>query len=189
MKENILVRKYSNALFELALESKKHDLIYDELKKLYSFFKKEYNLFLYISSPIISKIAANRIIQILSNKLNLTDITTHFLSILNKNKKFILFFFIFKEYGLLLDDSKNILNFSLTTATKFTDKQIKEYQHLLAKVTDKQVNLKIKIDPNLLGGFTLSYKSLLIDSSTLTKLKEYENMAINKLEAFEFTNQ
>ena len=82
---------------------------------------------------------------------------------------------IAKEYILLYNDSRNIITAQITSAVALTAEQTEKIVIKLGKMTGKTVNVKCKVDKELLGGIKLAFMGRQLDGSLRARLSSIED--------------
>ena len=160
-------RRYSQAVFEIALETKELDRWQSDLKKVVSVVGDAAFMAL-LESPRFhfedkARLLSERLRGINPMALNLVLllVTRGRLSIIGD---------IADGYQRLLDSYRGIEPAEVTTAVPLDDKdRVKLAEHLGAMV-GKKVRLKCEVDPSLIGGIVARIGDKLLDGSTRSKL-------------------
>jgi len=160
-------RRYSQAVFEIALETKELDRWQSDLKKVVSVVGDAAFMAL-LESPRFhfedkARLLSERLRGINPMALNLVLllVTRGRLSIIGD---------IADGYQRLLDSYRGIEPAEVTTAVPLDDKdRVKLAEHLGAMV-GKKVRLKCEVDPSLIGGVVARIGDKLLDGSTRSKL-------------------
>jgi len=160
-------RRYSQAVFEIALETKELDRWQSDLKKVVSVVGDAAFMAL-LESPRFhfedkARLLSERLRGINPMALNLVLllVTRGRLSIIGD---------IADGYQRLLDSYRGIESAEVTTAVPLDDKdRVKLAEHLGAMV-GKKVRLKCEVDPDLVGGIVARVSGKLLDGSTHSKL-------------------
>jgi F-type H+-transporting ATPase subunit delta len=160
-------RRYSQAVFEIALETKELDRWQSDLKKVVSVVGDAAFMAL-LESPRFhfedkARLLSERLRGINPMALNLVLllVTRGRLSIIGD---------IADGYQRLLDSYRGIETAEVTTAVPLDDKdKVKLAEHLGAMV-GKKVRLKCEVDPSLIGGIVARIGDKLLDGSTRSKL-------------------
>ncbi len=160
-------RRYSQAVFEIALETKELDRWQPDLKKVVSVVGDAAFMAL-LESPRFhfedkARLLSERLRGINPMALNLVLllVTRGRLSIIGD---------IADGYQRLLDSYRGIESAEVTTAVPLDDKdRVKLAEHLGAMV-GKKVRLKCEVDPSLIGGIVARIGDKLLDGSTRSKL-------------------
>ncbi len=165
--------EYAKAIYELALEEKKVDLFWDyfiaidktdddpEFRKI-------------MSSPIIDTKEKKEIIKKVYYKLDETFL--NFLYVIVDHNRFDSFNGIGHEYRKLVRKEKNIMFIDVISANELTEKhQAKIVKVLKAKYSDKTLQFKYIVKPDLIGGLQIISNGESIDMSlkaALDRIKE-----------------
>ncbi len=160
-------RRYSQAVFEIALETTELDRWQSDLKKVVSVVGDAAFMAL-LESPRFhfedkARLLSERLRGINPMVLNLVLllVTRGRLSIIGD---------IVDGYQRLLDSYRGIEPAEVTTAIPLDDKdRVKLAEHLGAMV-GKKVRLKCEVDPSLIGGIVARIGDKLLDGSTRSKL-------------------
>ena len=165
-----IVKIYSNALYSLALEKKKNSVIIKDLKKIkeLSIKNQEFNKLFF--SPLVSSIKQKEILNIVSNGLQLDNITKNFLFLLSFNKRLMFLDKIYDYFINVLSKEENVLNVDIILPKKISEKEINEIQNKLKlKIKDK-TKLNFLEDENIISGFIIKLGSKMVDYSIKSKL-------------------
>jgi len=160
-------RRYSQAVFEIALETKELDRWQSDLKKVVNVVGDAAFMAL-LESPRFrfedkARLLSERLRGINPMALNLVLllVTRGRLSIIGD---------IADGYQRLLDSYRGIETAEVTTAVPLDDKdKVKLAEHFGAMV-GKKVRLKCEVDPSLIGGIVARIGDKLLDGSTRSKL-------------------
>lgn len=176
-----LAARYAKSLLDLGIEQAQLDAIHQDVETLDAALKSR-DLYLFVKSPIIHPTRKTSILhQMFGDKLNAT--TSAFVDIiLKKHREFYLPDIIssFKEQ---YRDYKGIVIATLTVAAPLTDNTVlDEVKQIIRKDTGKnEVEIQLKTDPALLGGFILQFGDKLYDTSIAHKLDTLrKDFTVNK---------
>lgn len=165
--------EYAKALYELAIEEKKVDLFWDYFIALDKTnddpdFKK------IMSSPIIESKEKKEIIKKVYYKLDETFL--NFLYVLTDHNHFNLCDKIGHEYRKLVRLDKNIMFIDVISANDLTKAQEDKIVKVLkTKYSDKTLQFKYIVKPDLLGGIQIISNGVSIDmtlKAALDRIKE-----------------
>ena len=165
-----IVKRYSNALYSLALEKKKNSVIIKDLEKIkeLSIKNQEFNKLFF--SPLVSSIKQKEILNIVSNGLQLDNITKNFLFLLSFNKRLMFLDKIYDYFINVLSKEENVLNVDIILPKKISEKEINEIKNKLKlKIKDK-TKLNFLEDENIISGFIIKLGSKMVDYSIKSKL-------------------
>ena len=166
--------RYAKALFSLALEEKKLDIIANDLKEIEKLIEVNDQFRNFISSPLISSVKHIELVKnIFSGKVD--ALTINFLELISKKKRFNQLPEILIAFNELSLQYHNQLYAEITSAVALDDQQLDAIKSNLEAMTSKSIILKTKEDKTLIGGFKVMVEGLIIDNSVqyqLLKLKE-----------------
>ena len=168
--------RYSRALFELATENSELDSTEKNISELLDLYTSNSELKKFIKNPTQSQASQLEVINKISLSMNLSKITTRFLSILVLKRRIFFLEKIIRNFLSFVSRKKGILEATLVSSKKLTEEELNNLNSELTKVIGSQVNFNHKIEENLLGGLKIQVGSLMIDTSIKSKLKKYEQI-------------
>lgn len=167
MARKAYARRYAQAVFEIALETKELDRWQSDLKKMVSIVG-DAALVTFLESPKVhfadkARLLSEQLEDISPLALNLflLLITRGRLSIIGE---------IEDEYQRLLDSYHGIEPAEVSTAIPLDDEDELKLTEQLGAIVGKKVVLKSEVDPALIGGFVVRVGGKLLDGSTRGKL-------------------
>ena len=174
-----IASRYAKSLLDLAIERKELEHVLEDMQYVQGALESR-DLFLLIKSPIISGGKKKSIFRrLFQDKLSKT--TNAFFDIMiRKGRENILpeiahsFVEQYREY-------KKISSVVLRTAVVLDDATIQAIKAKLS-ASDKvmeNIELEVKVDPSLLGGFVLEFEGRQYDSSLSAKLKDLRKQFSN----------
>ncbi len=172
MARRIYARRYSQAVFNIALERNELDRWQSDLRKIASL--GEDTVFIALSeNPKIrfedkAKLIAERLGDINPLALNLVYL-------LVTRGRLTMAGDIADEYQRLLDSYRGIEQAEVITAVPLDDKDKKRLEEHLGVVVGKKVVLKSRVDSSLIGGIVARIGGKLLDGSTHSKLMALRN--------------
>ena len=172
--EELVAKRYSNALFEIALEENSLDKTGEELSLITDALKEHPNLFKALKSPL-SKPGERK--EMMKNIFaeQLSKETMNFVYVLIDKSRSNALMEIGTEYHKLLADHNNTINAVATTAVSMTKKQITELTEKLTKTSGKTVTLTNEVDPSIIGGVFIQMGDKIIDGTLKRRLTEIED--------------
>lgn len=177
MAENtIRAKRYSQAVFELALESKETDKWLKDLQRMAAMASiSEFAEVMgnpQFSFENKSKLLVGYLKGIGPKALNLA-------SILAKKGNFNIIKTIYTDYQILLDQYQGIVNAEVTTAVPMDENQKTRLAGSLSTLTGKKVIISMIVDPRIIGGMIARVDGKIIDGSTGSQLAALKNELIN----------
>ncbi len=175
MRTSAISRRYARALVDLAVEQKAVDTYSKELEGVAGAFAQEAMLRLILESPTYPLEKKQAILTDLGKALKLSDGMNKFLGLLLEKGRIDQLGVIAEDYRLLADERTGVVRAKIATAQELPAKQEKAISSALEKQTGKRVELKIAVDPALIGGLQAEIAGRLFDGSLRSQLKRIED--------------
>jgi F-type H+-transporting ATPase subunit delta len=181
MNESKISVRYTRAIFQLALEKKALDKVYQDMILISEVCRitetKEF-----LESPIIIPSKKEAIFhKMLDN--NVEDITLSLIDLIVKNGRESFLPAIARNFIHETKKYKGITESVLTTAVGADDNSKKQIIDLISDVFKTKVELKEIIDPEIIGGFILQIDDNYIDASLRNKLRKIKKELIGSTAA------
>jgi F-type H+-transporting ATPase subunit delta len=163
-------RRYAKVLFNMARETNWLEDIHRDLFDLRDLMRK---------SPLLSAFLPNYMVpaerrlealrSIFEGKLN--DLTYRFLMVLEEQKRLRQIAPITDFFKELYDQEQGVLKAEVVSARPLTDHQFAALRRKLESRFKKRVAMEPKVNPTLLGGFTVQVGDVIFDSSVRCQLE------------------
>ncbi|MGB4106456.1 MAG: F0F1 ATP synthase subunit delta [Alphaproteobacteria bacterium] len=163
--------RYALALIELAHESNKIQQVERDLGELTAMIGASRDLASVIHSPSISRDQQHNAIQAVAEKARFDSLTRNFLGVLVKNRRLGAVAGIIEAFRAELSRRRGEVAVEVQTAQDMTASQMEALQRAIAKSLGREVNLKAKVEPSILGGLIVTIGSKMIDDSVARKLE------------------
>ena len=175
MADSVYVRRYSQAVFNLALQAKELNRWQSDLRKIASLVK-DTTLFTLLQD---AELDFNNKTKVLSERLgDINPKALKLVSLLVTKGKLDLVGDIADEYQRLLDNYRGIEGAEVaevTTAIPLDDEDRLRLAQRLTTIVGKPIVLKPKVDSSLIGGIIIRIGDKLIDGSIRSKLEALRN--------------
>jgi F-type H+-transporting ATPase subunit delta len=163
--------RYAKALFDVALEEKADVAQVDrDLDAVVAMMKASPDLAA-ASNRGLSDSARQSLIEAVAKAMTLTTPVTKLLVLLAQNRKLDYLPDLAAAYRVRLLAHQNIVRADVTSAAPLSPEKTKALQESLSKVTGKNVELSVSVDPELLGGVVARIGSTVYDGSVKTQLQ------------------
>jgi len=160
-------RRYSQAVFEIALENNELEQWLSDLTRVVSVVE-DAALKAFLENP---KYHFDDKARLLSEGLEgVNPLALNLVCLLITRNRLEIIGDIAEEYRLLLDSYRGIERAEVTSAVPLDDEDEQKLGEFLSKVAGKKVVLKSEVDPGLLGGIVARIGGKLLDGSTRSKL-------------------
>ncbi len=161
-------RRYSQAVFEIALEAKELDRWQSELRKIASVVE-DAAVTTFLESP---KIHFDDKTRLLSEQLSdINPLALNLLYLLLARGRLHIMGDIADDYQRLLDNYRGIEPAEVITAIPLADKEKQRLAEHLSAIVGKKVVLKTEVDPGIIGGIIARIGGKILDGSTRSKLE------------------
>ncbi|MDR1701922.1 MAG: ATP synthase F1 subunit delta [Sporomusaceae bacterium] len=170
MLANKLAQTYAKALCELAAEKEMLDRVETQLQQIEAALQLSPELANLLYHPRVPAEAKKETLNsIFAGELD--EFVKNFLLLLVDKKREVALQPIIKEYVRLANNIRNIAEAEVTVAKTITAAQQEALRQKLAKITGKNIVLKISVDEKILGGVIVKIGDKLIDGSVVRQLK------------------
>lgn len=167
-----LARPYALAAFDIARESDRFDHWSRVLEQL-SLVTRTPDIREYLSSPVHTTAAkASMVIDLLED--DLTENTKRFVRVLAENQRLDLIPKIHATFEELLAEEQKTLAVEVTTAVELTPDEIKAFDDALTRKYQREINLSIKVDPDIVGGALIRAGDSVLDGTIRGKLEKLQ---------------
>ena len=172
MARRIYARRYSQAVFNIALERNELDRWQSDLRKIASLGEDAAFIAL-LENP---KVRFEDKAGLLSERLgDINPLALNLVYLLVTRGRLSMAGDIAGEYQRLLDGYRGIEQAEVTTAIPLDDEDRQRLEEHLGAVVGKKVVLKLKVDSSLIGGIIARIGDKLLDGSTHSKLMALRN--------------
>jgi F-type H+-transporting ATPase subunit delta len=162
--------RYAAALFDLAREANAIDAVKADLDRFDGLIAESPDLLRLIRSPVFS---VNEQLQALSavlQRAGIGGLAEKFLKLVTSNRRLFAVRDMVKAFRELVADYKGEATAEVTVAEQLKDDHVAALKSALRAVSGKDVDLKVKVDPAIIGGLVVKLGSRMVDSSLRTKL-------------------
>ena len=171
---------YGEALYALAKDENKSDMMLSQLKALDESFSAESDFLRLLSAPNLSKVERK---EILDNcfKGKADPYLLNFLKILMEKGYIREFSSCVKVFLERYNEDHGIMAVTAVTAVAMSDGQKEKLAAKLAGITGKQIELTNTIDPACIGGVRLDYDGKRVDDTIIHRLDAMSSMLRNTI--------
>ena len=162
---------YAQAIFSLATEQKTIDDVKTDLDALMEFADKEESFLVFLASPYFNAQTKNELIlKVFSGRL--TQLTMNFLFVVMKNGRAAYLPFMIDRYGKLWFDNYHCCSVVATVSEPLSDERIRNLSHQIAASIKKNIELRVIVDPSIIGGVIIRYGENVVNNSVRRRLAE-----------------
>ena len=172
LNNNELCRRYALALFSIGAKKKEIEKYVENFRVLYSTKKKYNELNDFFNNPLLTTARKIVVLDKISKKLKFQKLFSNFLKVVARHNRLSQLNTINKHFDEIIQTENNKINVEVVTSIEISKDINSKLVKKLENLTKKKVNLKNKIDQNILGGIIIKIGSIMIDSSIRTKLEK-----------------
>lgn len=169
-----VAERYAASLYDLAAESKSVPAIESELDQFEDLINESSDLRRLVVSPVFSADEQLKAISAIVDKAGLTGLTGNFLRVVARNRRLFAIPGMIRAFREIAARERGEVTADVASAHALTKEQEDELAAALASVANKNVTVKVTVDPSLLGGMIVKMGSRQIDTSLKTKLNSLE---------------
>ena len=162
--------RYAAALFEIAKDDKQLAQVESDVKTFQGMLDSSEDLRRLVRSPVISAENQATALTALLAKAKISGLTANFLKLIARNRRLFATADMFKSFRALVARERGEVSTDVVSAHPLSAEQMNALQDALKAQVGKDVQIKTRVDPNLLGGVVVKVGSRMIDSSLRTKL-------------------
>ena len=162
--------RYASALYDLASEQGFVTAVETDLDKLGAAIDGTPDLAALIRNPQISREDAAKAMAAVGQVLGLSQLTQNFIAVLAGNRRLSTLPNVVKAFSAIAAAQRGEVTAEVTSAHALSDDQIQSLTAKLKAREGKEIKLKAKVDPEILGGLVVRIGSRQIDSSIRTRL-------------------
>ncbi len=176
----LVSKRYAGALFDVSFEEKNYDEVRRQLNFVLECFQEEPQLPQLFRSPLITIQEKKDVLTaIFKDKIN--QEVYNFLRIIIDKGREAYMEAIIKEYGNMVDAAKNMVDAVAITAVAMNEQDLLKLQANLTKSSGKNVKLKNKVDPDVIGGVLVRISDKIIDGTIRNQLAKLEEQLLQTL--------
>lgn len=163
--------RYASALLELAEEAGSLTSVEKDLKTLKTLFENSTDLRAFATNPLLSSAnQADAFLQIAS-KAGFGKLTQNFIGTVSENGRASQFPQMVTAFEEQLAKKRGTQTALVTSAHKLGTAQIRAIARQLEKSIGRNVTINTRMDPDVLGGFSVKIGSRFFDSTLKTRLE------------------
>ena len=169
---------YSQALYELSIETNSIDEIQDQAKSIKKALEtiKEFNSF--IKNPLFKQADQTKMLNAFVEEFDLNPVLGKFLKFLVSKRRLFYLDKILKDFILYCSFKKGEIEAKLISAKDLKEDEVNNIKNDLFAKFGSKINLNYKVDKDLISGIIIHVGSIMIDNSMKNKLKQIKSQMI-----------
>jgi len=178
MSRHLISRRYAQALMNLAEKDKQVDAVAEGLDDLADAMKVSPQLSSMISDPKVPHEEKKKVIEALLEKAKVPALVNNFVRLIVSKRRLGLLVDMRDQFHVLADERLGRGKAEVIVASELSDKQQDALKKKLEKLSSKQLDLQVKIDPTILGGVVARIGSTVWDGSLRSQLNQIRESII-----------
>ncbi len=174
----LISKRYAVALFELAKETDKVDLFYNQINFIFDSIKNDTQFLSVLNHPRISGGEKFNLFQNIY-KNNISEEILGLISIVVKKNRETEIIEILETFLELVKEYKGITTAYVCSAKALSDEQINKIKQNLSKNLNKEIIIEASVKPELIGGLLINVDGKVIDNSIKRNLDDIKKSLIN----------
>jgi F-type H+-transporting ATPase subunit delta len=165
-------RRYGKALFGLARDEGRIEDVRRELGALLDVTREHAGVRDVLAQPLHPAKERHRVLAALSEPLRLSPLLRNFGSFLIDQRRMVDLPAIAAEYGRLADEAAGRTRAEVVAASPLTEAQAERLRSALSTRVGREVELSLRVDPELIAGAVARVGDLVFDGSLKTQLAQ-----------------
>lgn len=170
--------RYATALYSAASKTKQLDAVEKELVNLQNSFKTDTRFSDFVLNPTLKRQVKIDAVKQIASKIQLSPPSTNLLGLLAENGRLRNLNGVINSFKVIMAAHRGDLPCEVITAKPLDDALKQELQTALKAFTKKgeNIQLELKVDPNIIGGMIVSIGDKYVDMSIASKIKKYTEL-------------
>ena len=169
-----LAGRYATALFELADENKALDQVAQDLAAIKQMLVDSPDLARMVRSPVLSRGDQAKAMSVLMKQAGVSELTQRFIGLVAQNRRLFALTGMINGYLAELARRRGQMTADVTSAYRLSDPQVQALTDVLRNSMGSKIEVRVTVDPALIGGMIVKVGSRMIDSSVRTKLNKLQ---------------
>jgi F-type H+-transporting ATPase subunit delta len=162
--------RYAIALFELARERGALDEVTADLDALAALIAESPDLARLVRSPVLGVHDQAKALSAVLERMGIGGLAANFVKLVTSNLRLFALPDMIRAYKALLARERGEVTALVTVAEKLGERHLAALKEALHAVTGKDVELKLEVNPAIVGGLIVKLGSRMVDASLKTKL-------------------
>lgn len=169
MKNKEVANRYAKALFAVADEVNKVEVILEEIRILANVLSDS-DLQAYLASPVTKADEKKQVVEKLIGSASFAQETINFVKLISDKGRLNCFSEMLSEYEKIADDKNGVARGTVYSAKALEESERLEVSSQIEKLLNKKVIVEYKEDPSILGGIVAKIGDYTIDHSITKQL-------------------
>jgi F-type H+-transporting ATPase subunit delta len=173
---NAIANRYAKALVQIGSETGAVDQFNLQLNSFSTLLSESRELASVFGNPAYGIDSKREILKELVARLQVSPMVSNLLMLLLERGRISVLPLIAESYGAFADELSGVIRPTVSSGLPLDAAQIEEIRTALAKSTGKKVELKVAVDPSLIGGVVTKIGGKIFDGSVRTQLARIQDI-------------
>jgi len=166
-------RPYAHAILDVATSPQRANTVRAELEKFDQALQESPELRAIYANPGIENDAKFKITHAIASRLGLSELTGKVLEVLIRNHRINQLTAVVEAVAQMVNDALNIAIVDVRSAHKLNEQELAQLRKTLEQKAGRRVEVRLKTDPSLIGGFVAKIGSEVLDASVAGKINKF----------------
>jgi len=166
-----IVERYSKALLELSIESKKLDVVSNDIQNIIKLLDNNDDFYKVLKSPILSREDQKKVIENIFSKVEVSQIVLNFFLVVCTNRRSFIIDRICNRFVEMEKDFKGEVRAQIISTEAPDNEDLSKIEKIIKDTIKSDVSLTSKVDKSIIGGYILNIGSVMLDGSIKSKLQ------------------
>jgi F-type H+-transporting ATPase subunit delta len=170
MKVSELAKRYAKAVYELAIDNKTEEKVFQDLRAIEASFSKDKEIHEFLVNPMIdAKMRADALEKAMAGK-GVSKEATDLVLLLARRDRFSIFHELVAAYEQQADDANKVCRGTVRSASVLGQDERTKIEATVERVLKKKVIMTYKVDPSVIGGLIAQVGSYTFDDTIASHL-------------------
>ena len=167
--------RYASALFDLAREADEIDAVNTNLDRFDALVAESADLERLVRSPVFTADEQLHAVSAVLDRAGIGGVAARFVKLVTAKRRLFFVREMVRAYRNLVAQHRGQATAEVTVAEEIKDDHVAALRNALKAVSGKEVDIKVKVDPAIIGGLVVKFGSRMVDSSLRTKLNSIKH--------------
>jgi F-type H+-transporting ATPase subunit delta len=167
-----VARRYAEALADVAIDHNQVEQIDAEVRAFADLMGTNRELYDVFASPIIPITDKRRVLDAIIDRAGPSKMTANLLRTMLSHYRLHHLAEVYRQFQREMNERKGLIVAEVTVAGALGPSEQQKLTATFKRLTGKEVELKFKTDPSLIGGMVTRIESVVYDGSVRTQLRE-----------------
>jgi F-type H+-transporting ATPase subunit delta len=163
-------RRYARALLDVALEKEEAEALRAELEAMVAVIAAHPDLAALLANPVVSAERKKKLVSAVASRAKASDLLTRLLTLMGERDRLDLLPMVAAAYAKLWNAHRGVVAAEAVSATALDEAQTRAVARALGAATGREVDLRSRVDPRLLGGMLVKMEGRTYDGSVRARL-------------------